>query len=482
MMSFTVPDFMPAASELFTLGMICVVLLAYVFFDKKNRGITYFLTQLTLLGATAISISLYGRPDEITFDGSFIFNQEASLLKIFILLSTVFVLMYSRAYIRDKKIMHGEFYLLALFSVLGMQVLASAYSFLTLYLGLEIFSLPLYAMIAMRSEEYKCQEAAIKYFIMGAIASGLLLYGMSLLYGACQSLNITDVVSMMNLAAGTQPMLIIIGLVFVSAGALFKLGVAPFHMWVPDVYEGAPNAMTLFIATAPKLAGFALLMRLLVDTMPSLFPDWQYLLMAMAVLSMAVGNIIAIVQDNIKRMLAYSSIANMGYMLLGIIAGTPRGYGSALFYIIIYVVMSLGAFGVITLLSKQGFELETVDDFKGLNARNPWLALMMLLIMFSMAGVPPSAGFFAKVGVLESLVRANIVWLPALALVFAIIGAYYYLRVVKVMYFDEPVEKTSVMLESFDMQLAISVNGLAVFFLGIFPTGLIELCQRAFLA
>ncbi|MCE3237784.1 MAG: nuoN [Gammaproteobacteria bacterium] len=481
-MNFTAPDFLPAIGEMFTLGMICVVMLAYLFFDKQNRGITYFLTQITLLGATVIAISLYGHPTEITFDGSFILDPESLLLKIFILLSTVFVLMYSRPYIRDKAIAHGEFYLLVLFSALGMQVLVSAYSFLTLYLGLEVFSLPLYAMIALRQNRPVCQEAAMKYFIMGAIASGFLLYGMSLIYGACQSLNLQEIVSMMSLSVDSQPMMLTVGLVFIAAGALFKLGVAPFHMWVPDVYEGAPNAMALFISTAPKLAGFALLLRLLVEAMPALFPQWQYLLIAVAVLSMAVGNIIAIAQDNIKRMLAYSSIANMGYMLLGLIAGTSRGYGSALFYIIMYVVMSLGAFGVITLLSNKGFELEKIDDFKGLNTRNPWLALMMLLIMFSMAGVPPSVGFFAKVGVLESLVQAHIVWLPAVALVFAIIGAYYYLRVVKVMYFDEPIDKTPVILESFDAQLAISINGLAVFFLGLFPTTMIELCQRAFLA
>ncbi|MBY0378592.1 MAG: NADH-quinone oxidoreductase subunit N, partial [Gammaproteobacteria bacterium] len=324
-MNFTSPDFFPAIVEMFTLGMICVVLLAYLFFDKQNRGISYLLAQMTLLGATVLAISLYGHADEITFDGSFILNSEAILLKIFILLSASFVLMYSRTYIRDNKIPHGEFYLLVLFSVLGMEVLVSAYSFLTLYLGLEIFSLPLYAMIALRGDKPTCQEAAIKYFIMGAIASGLLLYGMSLIYGACQSLNIHEIVSMMSLSVSTQPLMLTVGLVFMAAGALFKLGVAPFHMWVPDVYEGSSNAMTLFIATAPKLAGFALLMHLLVDALPALFPQWQYLLIAMAVLSMAVGNIIAIVQDNIKRMLAYSSIANMGYMLLGLIAGTPRG-------------------------------------------------------------------------------------------------------------------------------------------------------------
>ncbi len=482
MTPFTIPDFLPAASEMFTLGMICVVLLAYVFFDKNNRGITYFLAQLTLMGAAVICILLYDHANEITFNGSFIIDQGSLLLKIFILISTVFVLMYSRVYIKERNIPHGEFYLLVLFSVFGMQVLVSAYSFLTLYLGLELLSLPLYAMIALRSDQASCQEAAMKYFIMGAIASGLLLYGLSMIYGACQSLDLQTVAAMMNLSLQSQSLMLVLGLVLVSAGALFKLGVAPFHLWVPDVYEGSPNAMALFIATAPKLAGFALLLRLLAGAMPALFSHWQSLLIAVAVLSMAVGNIIAIVQDNIKRMLAYSSIANMGYMLLGLIAGTSRGYGSALFYIIIYVIMSLGAFGVITMLSQKGFEVEKIDDFKGLNARNPWLALMMLLIMFSMAGVPPSAGFFAKVGVLESLVKVHMVWLPALALVFAIIGAYYYLRVVKVMYFDEPMEKAPIFVSSFDTQLAISVNGLAVFFLGLFPTGLIELCQKAFLA
>ena len=480
-MNFTPPDFFPAILEMLTLGMTCLVMLVYLFLDQKNRGITYFLTQITLLGTAVVAISLHGSPEVITFDGSFILNSQAILLKIFILLSVSFVLMYSRTYIRENDILHGEFYLLVLFSVLGMEVLVSAYSFLTLYLGLEIFSLPLYALIALKGNKPVCQEAAIKYFIMGAIASGFLLYGISLIYGACQSFNIHEIISMMSLSIHTEPLLLTLGLVFMSAGALFKLGIAPFHMWVPDVYEGSPNAMTLLIATAPKLAGFALLTHILVEALPVLFPQWQYLLIAVALLSMAVGNIIAIVQDNIKRMLAYSSIANMGYMLLGLIAGTPRGYGAALFYMIIYVVMSLGAFGVITMLSRKGFELEKVDDFKGLNTRNPWLAFMMLLILFSMAGVPPSAGFFAKVGVLEALVKVNIVWLPAVALVFAIIGAYYYLRVVKVMYFDEPLEKTPVILESFDTQLAISINGLAVFFLGLFPTTLIELCQQAFL-
>ena len=479
-MLFQAPNFIPAMPEIFLFAMTMIVLLVELFQGHRYKNLGFYLTQLTLIGALVLAIDTYHFETVITFHGNYILDHAACILKIFVYAISFFVLLYSKDYIRDNQFPKAEYYVLTLVIVLGMSVLISAYSFITVYLGLELLSLPLYAMIAFKRQSIMCAEAAMKYFIMGALASGMLLYGISMLYGMTDSLVIGEVVQKISSADLSSNLVMLFGLVFIIAGVMFKLGAVPFHMWVPDVYDGAPNSVTLFLASAVKLAGFALAMRLLVDTLNIFHPAWQHVLIAISILSMALGNLVAIVQTSIKRMLAYSSIAHMGYMLLGFISGTMYGYGSAMFYMIAYAIMSLGAFGLITLLSKSGFEIENISDLKGLNNRNGWLAFLMLLVMFSMAGVPPSVGFFAKIAVLESLVGAHLVWLAALALVFAIIGVYYYIRVVKTMYFDEPDETTPLELNSKIKNVALGVNCLAVLMLGILPTGLLNLCIHAF--
>jgi len=353
----------------------------------------------------------------------------------------------------------------------------SANHFLTLYLGLELLSLSLYAMVAMQRDSAVATEAAMKYFVLGALASGMLLYGMSMLYGATGSLEITKVAQAIHGGVAHKTVLVL-GLVFVVAGLGFKLGVVPFHMWVPDVYHGAPTAITLFIGSAPELATFAFAMRLLVFGLQDLVVDWQGMLMILAVLSMAIGNITAIAQSNLKRMLAYSTIAHMGFMLLGILSGSVNGYSSAMFYMLVYVLMSLGSFGMILLLSREGFEAENLDDFKGLNRRSPWYAFLMLLLMFSMAGVPPTAGFFAKLSVFEAALEAGFVWLVVAAVLFALIGAFYYLRIVKLMYFDEPEDHAPILPQP-DVRILISANGLAMLVLGVLPHPLMALCVNS---
>lgn len=372
-----------------------------------------------------------------------------------------------------------EYYVLGLFSILGMMVLVSADHLLSLFLGLELFSLPVYAMVALHRDVKACSEAAMKYFVMGAIASGILLYGISMLYGATQTLFIPLIAHTIASTPPSQQLILTFGLVFVVVGVAFKLGAVPFHMWVPDVYEGAPSSVTLFITSAPKIAALGMAVRLLVDAMPGLSQEWQQLLVIIAILSMAVGNLAAVVQSNIKRMLAYSSIAHMGYMTLGLLTATPDGYAAATFYIIAYAIMSLIAFGMILILSKAGFEAEKIDDFRGLNTRNPGLAFLMLLVMFSMAGIPPLVGFMAKVAVLNALIVTHQLWLAVVALLFAIIGAYYYINVVKVMYFEDPKIKTPVVW-SWSSKITLSLNGLVILFLGLSPGLLFNICRSVF--
>lgn len=475
------PNFVPVIPEIFVLCMTCVVLLADLFVKRHARMVVYALSQITLLGALFFTVMLADYPNIIAFNDSFILDPVAILLKSFICIISFFVFLYSRNYIEQRKIPFGEYYVLSLFAVLGMMILVSAYSFLVLFLALELMTLPIYALVALRRESGECSEAAMKYFVLGSVASGMLLYGLSMIYGATQHFNIAAVVATINQLPLSENIILVFGLVFVVVGIAFKLGAVPFHMWVPDVYQGAPNSVTLLIGTAPKLAAFGLTIRLLVDTLPAIHFQWQSLLIVIAVLSMALGNIVAIVQSNFKRMLAYSSISHMGYMLLGLIAGTPAGYASALFYMTSYSIMSLGAFGMIVLLSRAGFESENIDDLRGLNQSNPWLAFLMLLVMFSMAGVPPIVGFFAKAAVFEALVGAHLVWLAVVALAFAIIGAYYYLRVVKVMYFDKPEHSTPVIIPAWDMRIAISLNCLMLLVLGVLPSGLFVLCRAAFI-
>ncbi|OYY81307.1 MAG: NADH-quinone oxidoreductase subunit N, partial [Hydrogenophilales bacterium 16-62-9] len=383
----------------------------------------------------------------------------------------------SRGYLRERGLYKGEFFVLALFALLGMMVMVSASHFLSLYLGLELLSLSLYAMVALRRDSSMATEAAMKYFVLGALASGMLLYGMSMVYGVTGALALGDIAQ--NLADGTDLRIpLVFGIVFIVAGVAFKLGAVPFHMWVPDVYHGAPTAMTLFIGSAPKIAAFAFAVRILGQGLESQVAEWRDMLVILAVLSMAVGNIAAIAQSNLKRMFAYSTISHMGFMLLGILAGSQNGYGSAMFYVLVYTLMSLGGFGMILLLSRAGFEADQLDDFKGLNQRSPWLAFLMLLLMFSMAGIPPTVGFYAKLAVLQAVVEIGYVWLAVAAVLFSLVGAFYYLRVVKLMYFDAP-HDTAPILARPDARLIMSANGLAVLALGILPQPLMAICVTA---
>ncbi|MEM1243788.1 MAG: NADH-quinone oxidoreductase subunit NuoN, partial [Pseudomonadota bacterium] len=394
----TALNLQPAIAEIFVLAMVCVSLLAFLFAPRNKSNVAYFCVQLTLIIAFCISLYQYALPKQTAFYGMYIHDQVASLMKCMIYIISFFSFLYAKDYINDRKISGGDYYVLGLLSVLGMMVLVSANDLLILFLGLEILSIPLYAMVALQRNNSICSEAAMKYYITGALATGLLLYGLSILYGATNSIDIPKIMSVASQTPASQQLILYFALVFVLAGIMFKVGAAPFHMWAPDVYQGAPSSVTLFIGGAPKIAALGLIFRLLVDAMPSLSFEWGQLLIIVAVLSIGIGNVVAIIQSNLKRMLAYSSIAHMGYMTLGLIAATPQGYSSALFYIFIYAIMSIAAFAVIILLSRSGFEAENIADLKGLNSRSPWLAFMMLIIMFSMAGIPPTAGFFAKLG------------------------------------------------------------------------------------
>lgn len=481
-MYFQTLNIVPAAPEIFVLLMACIILLVGAFF-KKSSSFSYFASQFTLIGAAVITWVIYYKLNVagivITFHQMFILDRLSTVLKLFIYLVVFVTFLYSRQYNDERRIPSNEFYVLGLLSTFGMMILVSSHNFLVLFLGLELVTLPIYAMVALQRSKERCIEAAMKYFIIGALASGLLLYGMSLLFGATKSLDISQISLNITQTPIQQNLVMLFALVFILAGIAFKFGAAPFHMWVPDVYDGSPSSVTLFLSTAPKLAAFGMTIRLLVQAMPSLNFQWSEILIAVAILSMAIGNFAAIVQTNIKRMLAYSSIAHMGYMILGLACATDRGFAAAMFYIISYSIMTLGGFGMIILMAKAGFEANMIEDFAGLNDRNPWLAFIMMLIMFSMAGVPPIVGFIAKVGIIEALIQANFVWLAVIAVLFAIIGAYYYIRVVKVMYFDKASNMEAVKYSG-DMRLVMSLNGIAVFLLGVFPGALFALCHMTF--
>ncbi len=481
-MNFLMPDFTPAAAEIFLLAMTCVILVADLLLPRSQRWIIALLTQVTLIGCAAVTVLTADGQVVLTFSNMFVSDLLADFLKLLVYLSVSVMLIYSRDYLIARGLDKAEFYLLVLFATLGMMVMISAAHFLTIYLGLELLSLSLYALVALDRDSARATEAAMKYFVLGAMASGLLLYGMSMIYGATGTLEIGGVAQAIYHGVANKTVLVF-GLVFLVSGLAFKLGVVPFHMWIPDVYQGAPTAVTLFIGTAPKLAAFAMAMRLLVYGLFELADQWQAMLMIMAVLSIALGNLAAISQTNLKRMLAYSTISHMGYMLLGLISGVAAGdqhfalnaYSSAMYYTVSYVMMSLGAFGMILLLSRAGFEAENLDDFKGLNQRSPWFAAVMGMLMFSMAGVPFFIGFFAKFSVLLAVVDTGHVWLALVAVFFSLIGAFYYLRVVKLMYFDQATD-TAPLKASLDMRLLLSANGLAVALFGIFPQALMSLC------
>lgn len=476
-MSFEIPNLTPALPEIFVLGMACIVLLVDVYRRDQDRLLTYLLTQATMVGALILTISLHTTNPETTFSGTYVKDAMSDILKSFIYIVTFVALLYSRQYLKERGLNKGEYYVLAIFAVLGMMVMVSSYSMLVLYIGLELLSLSLYAMVALNRDSSISTEAAMKYFVLGALASGLLLYGMSLFYGVTGSLNMVDISD--SLAMGSDKDIVLrLGLVFVVIGLAFKLGLVPFHMWVPDVYHGAPTSVTLFLGTVPKLAAFGMIMRLLVDGFEGMLVDWQGMLIVLAVLSIVIGNVVAIAQVNLKRMLAYSTISHMGFLALGVLTGTADGYSSAMFYTVVYTIMGLGGFGMIILLSRAGFEADTLDDFKGLNERSPWMAFMMLILMFSMAGIPPTVGFFAKLAVLQAVVSVGLIWLAVVAVIFSVIGAFYYLRIVKLMYFDKPID-TQPIESTADMKAVISANGVIVLLLGIYPSALMALCYSA---
>ena len=488
-MQFVPPDLRLASAEIFVLAMTCLTMIVDLFVKDTKRTATFVLTQLTLVGAAFITLSLSSGEILYTFSNMYVSDLMADVLKLLLYLTVMVVLFYSRGYLQDRpQLAKGEYYTLILFATLGMMVMISASHFLTVYIGVELLSLSLYAMVALNRDSVSATEAAMKYFVLGALASGLLLYGMSMIYGATGSLDIAVVAE--SLFAGQANRAILgLGVVFLVCGIGFKLGVVPFHMWIPDVYHGAPTSVALFIGSAPKLAAFAITIRVLVSGLLVAASDWQSMLLILSVLSMAVGNFAAIAQTNLKRMLAYSAITHMGFMLLGMASGIAGGgtrvelfnaYSASMFYVITYVLTSVGAFGMILLLARAGFESDEIKDFAGLNKRNPWFAAVMMMMMFSMAGIPFFVGFFAKFSVLVSVVAAGHLWLAIAAVLFSLVGAFYYLRVVKLMYFDLP-ESTMPIRAPMNVKTLISANGMAVALLGLFPNYLMSLCTVSLL-
>jgi NADH-quinone oxidoreductase subunit N len=484
-------DHLPLLPEVIVLLGTCALLIVDLHVKGERRAASYALAQAVVLLAAAATVFVQwgaGTSRLYLFDGLFIADAMANVLKFVACLAVSAALVYSRQYLLDRGLLRGEFMSLLLFALLGMMVMMSAASFLTVYLGLELLSLCLYAMVALNRDSASSVEAAMKYFVLGALASGLLLYGMSMIYGATGTLTLAGVAQHVAGAGAlaSERNFLVFGLVFMVAGIAFKLGVVPFHMWIPDVYHGAPTAVTLVIGSAPKLAAFAMAVRLLVNGLLPLAYDWQQMLAVLALLSMALGNIVAIAQSNLKRMLAYSTIAHMGFMLLGLLSGVVGGnalnaadaYSAAMFYTIVYVLMSLGAFGMLVFLSRAGFECEKLDDMKGLSRTSPWYAFVMLVLMFSLAGIPPTAGFYAKLSVLSAAVSAGQVWLAVVAVLLSLVGAFYYLRIVKLMYFDEPAGDGPVVGHR-EMRALVSANGLALLVLGIVPQPLMSLCFAA---
>ena len=499
-MQFPVPDFLPALPEIFLLAGTCLVLLVDLFVKDSQRVITYLLSQIVLL--VTAGLVLYGFNDVnlaeafqatgsakvTTFSDMFVLDPMAQVLKASILLITVGVFVYSRDYLRSRQMYKGEYFTLGLFAVLGMMVMVSAKTMLLVYLGLELLSLSMYAMVAFKRNDGTTSEAAMKYFVLGAIASGMLLYGMSIIYGVSGSLHLDHIGTYMATHPVMENIGLLLGLAFIIVGLGFKLGVVPFHMWVPDVYDGSPTSVTLFLGTAPKIAAFAMMIRLLVEGLGDMLQGWQQILAILAALSLLVGNITAIAQTNIKRMLAYSTISHMGFVVMGILAGTETGYAASMFYIITYAIIAMGGFAVVILLSRDGYEADQLSDLKGFSSRHPWYAFMMMLFLFSMAGVPPTVGFYAKLTVINAVVAvegANYIWLAIFAVVMSVIGAYYYLRAIKLMYFDSPDKVDSdgqalvPVKTSWDFSVLLSVNGLAVLVLGVLPGALMSLCVMA---
>jgi NADH-quinone oxidoreductase subunit N len=469
----------------------CAVLVADLFVSERRRNLSYSLS-LTALAAAALGCwkLLDGQAVQYAFGGMFVSDPMAQVLKLFACLATGFALVYAQNYARSRAIWRGELFSLALFTLLGVMTMISANNLLLIYLGLELQSLSLYALVALQRDQPRSGEAAMKYFVLGALASGFLLYGMSMLYGATGTLDINEIAHRISASQVANRPALVLATVFLVAGIGFKLGAAPFHMWVPDVYHGAPTPVTLLIASAPKMAAFAVSFRLLVEGLTPVAGDWHIMLLLLALASLAVGNLTAIAQSNLKRMLGYSTIGQMGFMLLAMQSGVAGGnaasaasaYGAAMFYVVTYALATLAAFGIMLLMSRQGFEAEEISDLRGLFRHRPWYAFVMALAMFSLAGVPPTVGFYAKLVVLQSLLADNssvpVVSIAVIAVLFSLVGAFYYIRVVKVMYFDSPAPDRPLEAAP-DMKIALSANGLAILVLGVLPQYLLSLCSSA---
>lgn len=478
---FVSPNLMPALPEMVMLGMTCLVLVVDLFLPQQRRGFTLLLSVATLALVIAAVVTVAPVDSISSFSGSFVLDQLAVVLKIAVCGVTILVFVYSRDYLVDNDIYKGEYYVLGLFATLGMMVMISAHSFLLIYLGLELLSLSLYSMIAFNRESLQASESAMKYFVLGAMASGLLLYGISIFYGITGTIDLNMLAIVIRDQMSAHPVALGFALTFIVVGLSFKLGAVPFHMWLPDIYQGSPTSVTLFIGTAPKIAGFAMAIRLLVDGLGGLQVDWTQMLTALAIASLALGNVVAIAQTNFKRMLAYSTISHVGFIMIGLLSATANGYASAMFYTITYAITAAVAFGVLLVLNRKGFEAENISDLSGLNDSNPWYAALLAIAMFSMAGVPPTVGFYAKLTVLQSVVQADMVWLAVLAVLFTVIGLFYYLRVVKVMFFDKPLEgQTTTIKEALDVKLLLGANGLSLILLGMFPSALMAWCILAF--
>jgi len=481
-------DLIAMLPELVLLSVACLLLLTAfmnepqandddIFYAPRGTGLAYNVTLVTLIGlSAAFGLQAVDQPIH-AFNNLFVVDALSSLLKSVSCLAVFISLVYSKKYLMDRGLFRVDFIVLTLLALVGQCIMISGANLLTLYLGLELLALPTYAIVAMRRDSALSAESAMKYFILGALASGFLLYGISMLYGATGSLDLDEILK----AVGDDrinKLVLAFAVVFIVSGLAFKLGVAPFHMWVPDVYQGAPTAITLMIADAPKLAVFALMYRLLVGGLLPLTQDWQPMIMILAVLSLVIGNLTAIAQTNIKRMLAYSTISHMGFMILGMLSiFDEHAYSAALFYAVTYVLTTLGSFGLLMILSRQGYECETLDDLKGLNRRNPWMAFMGLVLMFSLAGIPPTVGFAAKLSILETLVDGGYLYLAIIAVLTSLVGAFYYLRVVKVMYFDEPTQTAPI--EGGVVKTLFTLNGLFVLLCGIYPATLMALCLSA---
>jgi len=466
----------PAVAEIWLVVAICAILLADVFAGERHRGLAPTLTLLALAAGAALTLRYGHVPGSVRlFHGMYVADELGFALKLAGFLFVAVALLYSRSYLENRNILRGEYYVLALTALLGVFVLVSAASLLTVYLGVELLALSVYALTAFDRDSGVSAEAAMKYFVLGAIASGALLYGMSLIYGLTGTLDLAAIAATLHppLSAG-----VVLGLTFIVVAVAFKLGAVPFHMWLPDVYEGAPTSVTLFIGTAPKIAYFALALRLLAQGLSGTTAEWTQMFTVLAVLTLVVGNVVALVQTNLKRLLAYSAIANIGFIVLGFVAGTADGYAAALYYTLVYVLVALGSFGVILLAGSKGFEADLLDDYKGLYRRDPLLASVMMVLMFSTAGVPPFVGFWAKLRIFQALWETGHLYLVILAAAMSVVGAYYYLRVIKLMYFDEPAAQVPPTPREAGVRLALGINAAAVLALGVVPGPLLDLCAR----